>query len=80
MTDIQLIVAVCIPSVTALIGSAGVFVAILVNNSKLEMFDRHMNKRMDDLKGYIDLNTKMILDKIDSLDHRLTDLEGNKAK
>ena len=60
----------------------GVFVAILVNNSRLNDLSKHLDarvqhldSRIDDLKGYIDLNTKMILDKIDSLDHRLTELE-----
>jgi hypothetical protein len=92
MTDLQLIIAVSIPSVSALVGLIGVFTAILVNNSRLGDVNSRlsdMNSRIDDLRNYIDTclsdhqkviqaDARLIMDKLDSLDRRLTDLEDRR--
>ena len=84
MTDLQLIIAVSIPSVSALIGSVGVFTAILVNNARLGDVNSQlgdMNARLSDLYNYTDTrlsdhqrvmqaDTRLIMDKLDSLEDK----------
>ena len=81
MADVvQAVLTVSVPTLAVLIG-------ILVNNSRLS----DTNRRIDDLRSSIDsrfsaearvneANFKMILDKIEDVDNRLTRLEERFAR
>jgi hypothetical protein len=64
----QTIVTVGMPTLAVLVG-------ILVNNSRLSDLKSHMDARFEGERRGAETNFKMLLGKMDELDHRLTRLE-----
>ena len=62
-----------IPTITVLVG-------ILVNTARTTDFRTHVDSRIDDLRRLMDANTKGIMDKIDFIDRRFTDLEASNRR
>ncbi|MGI8744242.1 MAG: hypothetical protein ACR2NN_17040 [Bryobacteraceae bacterium] len=70
MSDRQFL-AVLLPT---LLPTITVLVGILFNNYRMTDLRRHLDSRIDDLRRLMDANTKGIMDKLDSIDRRVTDL------
>jgi hypothetical protein len=64
----QTILTVGVPTLAVLVG-------ILVNNSGLSDLKSHMDARFEAERRVNETNFKMVLGKMDELDHRLTRLE-----
>ncbi|MGI8744241.1 MAG: hypothetical protein ACR2NN_17035 [Bryobacteraceae bacterium] len=46
-------------------------------NARIDDLRGHLDNRIDDLRRLMDANTKGIMDKLDSIDRRVTDLEAS---